>query len=94
MVDAAIYSEMKGGIHPWFTGLAVVGGVYVFGVVGAVYGPLALCVLYVLVSLYSTFMQVVDFVFSSECVSNNQPFFALSRHMIILEYIATLALHC
>ena len=75
---------MKGGIHPWFTGLAVVGGVYVFGVVGAVYGPLALCVLYVLVSLYSTFMQVVDFVFSSECVSNNQPLFALSRHMIIL----------
>ena len=49
---------MKGGIHPWFTGLAVVGGVYVFGVVGAVYGPLALCVLYVIVSLYSTFMQV------------------------------------
>ena len=58
MVDAAIYSEMKGGIHPWFTGLAVVGGVYVFGVVGAVYGPLALCVLYVLVSLYTSFMQV------------------------------------
>ena len=49
---------MKGGIHPWFTGLAVVGGVYVFGAVGAIYGPLALCVLYVIVTLYSTFMQV------------------------------------
>jgi len=60
LVDAAIYSEMKGGIHPWFTGLAVVGGVYLFGVVGAVYGPLALCVLYVLVSLYSTFMQELE----------------------------------
>ena len=58
MVDAAIYSEMKGGIHPWFTGLAVVGGVYVFGAVGAIYGPLALCVLYVLVNLYTSFMQV------------------------------------
>ncbi len=57
LVDAAIYSEMKGGLHPWFTGLAVVGGVYVFGAVGAVYGPLALCVVYVLVNMYSTFMQ-------------------------------------
>ena len=57
VVDAALYSEMKGGLHPWFTGLAVVGGVYVFGVVGAVYGPLALCVVYVLVNMYSTFMQ-------------------------------------
>lgn len=60
LVDAAIYSEMKGGIHPWFTGLAVVGGVYVFGVVGAVYGPLALCVLYVLVNLYTSFMQEIE----------------------------------
>ena len=57
LVDAAIYSEMKGGLHPWFTGLAVVGGVYVFGAVGAVYGPLALCVVYVLVNMYTTFMQ-------------------------------------
>jgi len=60
LVDAAIYSEMKGGIHPWFTGLAVVGGVYVFGVVGAVYGPLVLCVLYVVVTLYSTYIQDLE----------------------------------
>lgn len=56
LVDAAIYSEIKGGIHPWFTGLAVVGGVYVFGVLGAIYGPLALCVLYVVINVYTTFM--------------------------------------
>ena len=60
LVDAAIYSEMKGGIHPWFTGLAVVGGVYVFGVVGAVYGPLVLCVLYVIITLYTSYIQVIQ----------------------------------
>ena len=41
-----------------FLGLAVVGGVYVFGVVGAVYGPLVLCVLYVIISLYTSYIQV------------------------------------
>lgn len=56
LVDTAIYSEMRGGLHPWFTGLAVVGGVYLFGVLGAVYGPLMLCVLYVIISVYSSFM--------------------------------------
>ena len=56
LVDSVIYSEVRGGIHPWFTGLAVVGGVYVFGVLGAVYGPLALCVLYVFINVYSSFI--------------------------------------
>ena len=31
-------------------------GVYVFGVLGAIYGPLALCVLYVIINVYSTFI--------------------------------------
>jgi predicted PurR-regulated permease PerM len=60
LVDAAIYSEIKGGIHPWFTGLAVVGGVYVFGPLGAIYGPLALCVLYVVMNVYTTFMEETE----------------------------------
>jgi len=60
LVDTAIYSEIKGGIHPWFTGLAVVGGVYVFGVLGAIYGPLGLCVLYVVINVYSTFMAETE----------------------------------
>ena len=29
---------------------------YVFGVLGAIYGPLALCVLYVIINVYSTFI--------------------------------------
>jgi len=60
LVDTAIYSEIKGGIHPWFTGLAVVGGVYVFGVLGAIYGPLGLCVLYVVINVYTTFMAETE----------------------------------
>jgi len=60
LVDTVIYSEVRGGIHPWFTGLAVVGGVYVFGVLGAVYGPLALCVLYVFINIYSSFITDLE----------------------------------
>merc|ERR550532_1625585 len=60
LVDGAIYSEIRGGLHPWFTGLAVVGGVYVFGVLGAIDGPLALCVLYVVINVYTTFMAETE----------------------------------
>ena len=34
----------------------IMAGVYVFGVLGAIYGPLALCVLYVIINVYSTFI--------------------------------------
>ena len=36
--------------------IVVFSGVYVFGVLGAIYGPLALCVLYVIINVYSTFI--------------------------------------
>ena len=60
LVDTVIYIEVRGGIHPWFTGLAVVGGVYVFGVLGAIYGPLALCVLYVFINVYSSIITDLE----------------------------------
>ena len=52
VVDVAFYSEIKQGIHPWITGLSIVGGVYYFGICGAIYGPLFLCGMYVILSVY------------------------------------------
>ncbi len=57
VVDAALYSELKQGIHPWITGLSIVGGVYYFGIFGAIYGPLFLCGMYVILSVYMGWLQ-------------------------------------
>jgi predicted PurR-regulated permease PerM len=53
VVDATVYSEVKKGIHPWITGLSIVGGIYYFGVPGAIYGPLLVCAVFVLLSMYT-----------------------------------------
>lgn len=57
VVDGAIYAEVKRTIHPWLTGLSIVGGIYYFGVAGAIYGPLILCAVFVVLSMYTGFMQ-------------------------------------
>ena len=59
VVDAAIYSEARQDIHPWITALSIIGGVYWSGVPGAIYGPLLLCAVYVILSMYTSLLKEI-----------------------------------
>ncbi|GMT19079.1 hypothetical protein PFISCL1PPCAC_10376, partial [Pristionchus fissidentatus] len=52
--DAKFYSEVK-GVHPYVTGLSVIGGMYWLGLQGAIIGPLILCLFLLSVNVYGVF---------------------------------------
>eukprot|EP00116_Pleurobrachia_bachei_P008385 sb/3468647/ len=66
VIDMAVYSEIEGGWHPYITGLAVAGGMYYFGLEGAIIGPLVICILKFTINLY-------DVLFNSMGNDTQQP---------------------
>ncbi|XP_033299653.1 transmembrane protein 245 [Bombus bifarius] len=57
IVVTEFYKEIKGGGHPYLTGLSIVGGVFCLGVEGAIFGPLLLCCIMVAINLSRRYLH-------------------------------------
>ncbi|UXI22720.1 hypothetical protein NH340_JMT08662 [Sarcoptes scabiei] len=51
IVDSSIYSDINRGGHPYLIGLAITCGVVYYGIEGALFGPLWLCLLFIILNI-------------------------------------------
>lgn len=57
IVVTEFYKEIKGGGHPYLTGLSIAGGIFCLGVEGAIFGPLLLCCIIVAINLSRRYLH-------------------------------------
>ncbi|KAG7202551.1 hypothetical protein KM043_009747 [Ampulex compressa] len=57
IVVTEFYKEIKGGGHPYLTGLSIAGGIFCLGVEGAIFGPLLLCCIMVAINLSRRYLH-------------------------------------
>ncbi|XP_072754587.1 transmembrane protein 245 isoform X2 [Anoplolepis gracilipes] len=57
IVVTEFYKAIKGGGHPYLTGLSIAGGIFCLGVEGAIFGPLLLCCIMVVINLSRRYLH-------------------------------------